>query len=75
MNKPISMLINETRFNILQICNQSNLHPSILELIIIEIHNEIIVYSDNQSKMEQEKYEYMKNENKEELTSEENRNM
>lgn len=40
-NKPISLLINETKNAFFQLCNQSNLPPSILELIIECIHNEV----------------------------------
>lgn len=56
MNKPISMVINETKTNLLQICNQSSLHPSILELIIKDVYDEIKYVSSMQLKQDTEVY-------------------
>lgn len=57
MNKPISMIINETKTNLLQICNQSSLHPSILELIIKDLYNEISLVSGQVLNKEKNEYE------------------
>lgn len=57
MNKPISMVINETKTNLLQICNQSSLHPSILELIIKDLYNEISLVSGQVLNKEKNEYE------------------
>lgn len=57
MNKPISMAINETKTNLLQICNQSSLHPSILELIIKDLYNEISLVSGQVLNKEKNEYE------------------
>lgn len=41
MEKPASLLIQETRNNIINILNESKLHPSILELIMRDIMNDV----------------------------------
>lgn len=41
MEKPASLLIQETRNNIINILNESKLHPSILELIMKDIMNDV----------------------------------
>lgn len=58
MNKPLSMLINETKVNLVKACNESNLHISILQLIVKELHGEI----DKAARkiMEDERAEYQK---------------
>ena len=42
MNKPISMIVDETNEKIVRACNESGLPMCVLELIIKNIHNEII---------------------------------
>lgn len=41
MEKPASLLIQETRNKIINILNESKLHPSILELIMKDIMNDV----------------------------------
>lgn len=41
MNKPISMIVDETNEKIVRACNESGLPMCVLELIIKNIHNEI----------------------------------
>lgn len=54
MNKPISMLIEETSQSLFRICNESNLHPSILELIVKDLYNELVQVKNIQTKKEKE---------------------
>ena len=57
MNKPISMMISETNDKIVQVCNESGLPMSVLELIMRSIYNEIKTISDRT--LEKDKLEYM----------------
>ena len=57
MNKPISMMISETNDKIVQVCNESGLPMSVLELIVRNIYNEIKTISDRT--LEKDKLEYM----------------
>lgn len=57
MNKPISMMISETNDKIVQVCNESGLPMSVLELIVRSIYNEIKTISDRT--LEKDKSEYM----------------
>ena len=41
MNKPFSIIIEETKQKLVDVINQSNLHPSIVELIIKDIYFEV----------------------------------
>ena len=54
MNKPISLLIEETKQGLLHICNESNLHPSILELIVKDLYNEVVRAKNIQAEKEKE---------------------
>lgn len=65
MDKPISMLIKETKDSLINICNTSQLPPSILELILSNIHAEIFLLSNKY--LEQDELIYMSSleENKE----------
>ena len=56
MNKPISMVIKETKSNLIQVCNESNLHISILQLIVKEMHDELNKVA--QRVMEEEELQY-----------------
>ena len=38
MNKPISMIINETRISLANVCNESKLPPCVLEYIIKDLY-------------------------------------
>ena len=41
MDKPLSMKIQETKARLVNVCNDSDLHISVLQLIINEIHTEL----------------------------------
>lgn len=56
MEKPISMLVTETKANLIKVCNESNLHISVLQLIVKELHSEIDKVA--QRCMEDERAEY-----------------
>lgn len=56
MEKPVSLLIQETRNNIINILNESKLHSSILELIIKDIMNDVINASTRVKNKELEEY-------------------
>ena len=55
-DKPISMLVKETKTNLIQGCNESKLHISVLQLIIKEMYDEISKVA--QRVMEEEEVEY-----------------
>ena len=56
MEKPASLLIQETRNNIINILNESKLHSSILELIMKDIMNDVISASTRVKNKELEEY-------------------
>lgn len=56
MEKPASLLIQETRNKIINILNESKLHPSILELIMKDIMNDVISASTRVKNKELEEY-------------------
>lgn len=56
MEKPASLLIQETRNNIINILNESKLHPSILELIMKDIMNDVTNASTRVKNKELEEY-------------------
>lgn len=41
MNKPFSIIVEETKQQLADVINQSNLHPSIIEMIIKDIYWEV----------------------------------
>lgn len=56
MEKPASLLIQETRNKIINILNESKLHPSILELIMKDIMNDVTDVSTKVKNKELEEY-------------------
>nr|DAT10830.1 MAG TPA: hypothetical protein [Caudoviricetes sp.] len=56
MEKPASLLIQETRNKIINILNESKLHPSILELIMKDIMNDVTNASTRIKNKELEEY-------------------
>lgn len=56
MEKPASLLIEETRHDIINILNESKLHPSILELIMKDIMNDVTNASTRVKNKELEEY-------------------
>lgn len=56
MEKPASLLIQETRNKIINILNESKLHSSILELIMKDIMNDVTNASTRVKNKELEEY-------------------
>lgn len=56
MEKPASLLIQETRNRIINILNESKLHASILELIMKDIMNDVTNASTRIKNKELEEY-------------------
>lgn len=56
MNKPISMIINDTRISLTDICNNSGLPACILEPIIKDLFEEVRHISALQLKQDEENY-------------------
>lgn len=56
MEKPASLLIQETRNKIINILNESKLHSSILELIMKDIMNDVSSASTRVKNKELEEY-------------------
>lgn len=48
MNKPLTIVINETKNNLVNVCNESGLPPVILDLIMQGIYSEIHSIADRQ---------------------------
>lgn len=55
-NKPISMMINETKLSLIDICNKSNLPPCILEPIVKDLYDDVIRAASVQLKQDEERY-------------------
>lgn len=53
MNKPITMIVKETKTKIINACNESGLPPIILDLIIQGIYSEIHSLAEKQSTEEE----------------------
>ena len=73
MEEPASLLIQETRHDIINILNESKLHPTILELIMKDIMNDVTNASTRVKNKELEEYnnkvlEEAKNNSKNEQT-------
>lgn len=58
MNKPISLIIEETKNGLANVCNKSGLPPIILDLILQGIYSEVHTLAEKQ--MSKEKEEYIK---------------
>lgn len=56
MNKPISMIIKETKTKLAKVCNESGLSPVILDLIMYGIYTEIHSLSEKQALEEESIY-------------------
>ena len=59
MNKPITMVIKETKTKIVNICNESGLSPIILDLIMQGLYSEIHSLAERQSLEEEMTYAKM----------------
>lgn len=61
MNKPLTMMIKETKLKLASICNESGLSPIVLDLIVQGIYSEIHSLAERQSMEEENAYlDYMK---------------
>ena len=68
MNKPISMIINETKTKLATVCNESGLSPVILDLIMQGLYLEIHNLAERQTKEEEMSYmQSLKNETAEDV--------
>lgn len=56
MNKPITMVIKETKNKLANICNESGLSPVVLDLIIQGIYSEIHSLAERQTIEEEMSY-------------------
>ena len=56
MNKPIAIAIKETKLKLAKVCNESNLPPVILDLIIQGIYSEVHSLSEKQTSEEEVAY-------------------
>lgn len=56
MNKPLTMVIKETKAKIANICNESGLSPVILDLIVQGIYSEIHSLVERQTMEEEMSY-------------------
>lgn len=59
MNKPITMVIKETKNKIVNICNESGLSPIVLDLIMQGIYSEIHSLAERQTVEEEAAYSKM----------------
>lgn len=56
MNKPVSLIIDETKKSLADTINDCNLHPSIIEMIVKDIYWEINRLSIETIKKEKEQF-------------------
>lgn len=59
MNKPLPMMIKETKSKLVNICNESGLSPVILDLIMQGLYNEIHSLAERQAFEEEIAYAKM----------------
>lgn len=55
-NKPIALVIKETKIKLAQVCNESKLSPVILDLIMSEIYSEVRSLAEKQTMEEEMAY-------------------
>lgn len=56
MNKPLTMIIKETEAKIIKDCNESGLHPAILDLVVQRIYHQIHSLAERQAVEEELSY-------------------
>lgn len=56
MNKPLTMIVNETKMKLANICSESGLPPVILDLIIQGIYSDIHYIVEKQTADEETAY-------------------
>lgn len=59
MNKPITMVIKETKNKLANVCNESGLSPAILDLIMQGLYSEIHSLAERQAMEEEVAYARM----------------
>ena len=59
INKPITMVIKETKIKMINIINESGLSPAILDLVVQGIYSEIHNLAERQAAEEEKVYENM----------------
>lgn len=70
MDKPLTLHIEDTKNALVQIINESNLHPYILDSIVGNIYNEVHAVYLQQLQYEKKEYEDKKEEIVNEVVSE-----
>ena len=71
MNKPLTMVIKETKNQIVNICNESGLSPIVLDLIMQGIYSEIHSLATKQTLEEEMAYKKMLEESSEDVNTKE----
>lgn len=56
MNKPFSLIIQETKQELIDVINNSNLHPSVVEMIVKDIYLEVNRLNVETTKKEKEQF-------------------
>lgn len=56
MNKPLTMVIKETKNKLANVCNESGLPPIVLDLIMQNIYSEIHSIAERQTLEEEKSY-------------------
>lgn len=56
MNKPLTMIVKETKSKLAKVCNESGLSPVILDLIVQGIYSEIHSIAERQTAEEEIAY-------------------
>lgn len=56
MNKPLTMIIKETKTKLVNACNESGLSPAVLDLIMQGIYSEIHSLAEQQALEEETTY-------------------
>lgn len=56
MNKPFSIIVEETKQELVSVINQSGLHPSIIEMIVKDIYWEVNRLNIETTTKEKERY-------------------
>lgn len=70
MNKPLTMVVKETKNKLANICNESGLPPIILDLIMQGIYSEIHSLAERQTAEEEGSYVKMLEESSENVVAE-----
>ena len=71
INKPMTMVIKETKTKLIKVCNESGLSPVILDLVMHGIYSEIHTLAERQMSEEENAYKIaMETNNLEDNTNE-----